>query len=800
MCNSLLGKLCVVVVVVLVIANVVSATDQNSRGLANDPVWIGENNNAGSMFGVSTSTAGDVNGDGYADIVVGAYNYDEGSGAVGKIYVYLGSASGPTTSPHWWATGGQTGSMTGLSVATAGDVNGDGYSDIIVGAPGFDNTEQDEGIVVVYYGSGSGMGTPERAPDWFVESNQVGAFFGISVNTAGDVNGDGYSDVIIGAYLYDNGETDEGVAYVYHGSASGLATSPSWTGQCDHPGAHFGQSVATAGDVNRDGYSDVIVGAPGFDIGVPDSNEGKAFVYLGGADKGISMTPIWSDVGEMADAEFGFAVSEAGSIKGSGICDILVGSPGYSSEQVDEGAFYIYAGHLVQGVESEYYYRMELDLVGAALGRAVAPAGDVNGDGFADIIVGMPFYNPNPEPLGNFLVYFGQSDGFFQIGPEGGGFSYTQSGANLGISVATAGDVNGDGFSDIIAGAWKFDNPEVDEGQAYVYLGEPDDLTLSATWTDELNQEHGYFGYSVACAGDINADGYDDIVVGAIGYKEYSWATTGAVYTFNGSYNGLATSYSRRVDGNYDGMQMGYCVAGAGDVNGDGYDDVLYSAPGRYPGGKVFLHRGTSSGMSETSSWDAQTTEYGARFGNSLSSAGDVNGDGYSDVIIGAYQWNSGTGVVTAYYGSSSGLSETESWVKTGTDYHDYYGYSVSCAGDVNGDGYSDVIIGAHGASHHPDTDGAVYVHHGSPTGLHSTPSWIAFDNNPNVAANFGQSVAGAGDVNGDGYSDVIIGEPEYGGSGTSEPAGSGRALIYLGSSSGLESSPSWTYCSGVFE
>ncbi len=105
------------------------------------------------------------------------------------------------------------------------------------------------------------------SPAWTAESDQVGARFGISVATAGDVNGDGYADVIVGAPEYDNGVTNEGRAYVYLGDASGLATSPAWTAESRQAGSYFGGCVATAGDVNGDGYADVIVGASGYDNG-----------------------------------------------------------------------------------------------------------------------------------------------------------------------------------------------------------------------------------------------------------------------------------------------------------------------------------------------------------------------------------------------------------------------------------------------------------------------------------------------------------------------------------------------------
>src|SRR6202008_1220721 len=110
----------------------------------------------------------------------------------------------------------------------------------------------------VYYGSATGL---PSSPNWTAESNQATAYFGVCVSYAGDVNGDGYGDVIIGANYYDNGQTDEGRVFVYHGSASGLSLSSNWSAESDQANAHMGQSVAAAGDVNGDGYGDVIIGA-----------------------------------------------------------------------------------------------------------------------------------------------------------------------------------------------------------------------------------------------------------------------------------------------------------------------------------------------------------------------------------------------------------------------------------------------------------------------------------------------------------------------------------------------------------
>src|SRR5204862_400980 len=149
-----------------------------------------------------------------------------------------------------------------VSLGTAGDVNGDGYSDVIVGAPRYDGLYTDSGRAAEYSGSADGLAT---SASWAEASNQADAGFGVSVATAGDVNGDGYSDVIVGAWDYDNGQVNEGRAYVYQGSATGLGTNPSRPSSEHEFADLYAVSLASAGDVNGDRYSDVIVGAHRYD-------------------------------------------------------------------------------------------------------------------------------------------------------------------------------------------------------------------------------------------------------------------------------------------------------------------------------------------------------------------------------------------------------------------------------------------------------------------------------------------------------------------------------------------------------
>jgi hypothetical protein len=194
-------------------------------GLASSPAWTADGDPE-SSFGACVTGAGDVNGDTYDDVAVAAYLTDGGENHEGRVYVYLGSASGLSTSPAWTAESDQEGAFFGRSVASAGDVNGDTFDDLIVGAFGFDNGQTNEGRAFLYLGSAAGL---SPTPAWTAESDQPHAKFGWSVSGAGDVDGDTYDDLIIGAVSYINAHQVEGRAYVYLGSATGPALSPVWT-------------------------------------------------------------------------------------------------------------------------------------------------------------------------------------------------------------------------------------------------------------------------------------------------------------------------------------------------------------------------------------------------------------------------------------------------------------------------------------------------------------------------------------------------------------------------------------------
>ena len=369
-------------------------------GLSLLPNWGDEGDQEGAQFGFSVGTAGDVNGDGYADVIVGAPFYDNGQNAEGAAAVYHGSAAGLALNPNWMGESNIVNANFGYSVGTAGDVNGDGYDDIIIGAPGYTNGQSVEGAAAVYLGSAAGL---SLVPSWGDESDQANAQFGWSVGTAGDVNGDGYDDVVVGAIYYDHGQTNEGVSVVYHGSAAGLALIPSWMGESNQADAYFGYSVGTAGDVNGDSFSDVIVGIPGYTNG--QTSEGAVAVYHGSA-AGLSLVPSWGDESNMANAQFGYSVGTAGDVNGDGYSDVIIGAPYYTNGQDEEGAAVVYHGS-VSGLSLTPNWGDEGDQAGAQFAFSVGTAGDVNGDGYSDVIIGAPYYDHGETDEGAAVVYHG---------------------------------------------------------------------------------------------------------------------------------------------------------------------------------------------------------------------------------------------------------------------------------------------------------------------------------------------------------------------------------------------------------
>lgn len=670
-----------------------------------------------AMFGASVACAGDVNGDGYSDVIIGAYFYDDGPNAnEGRAFVYYGSASGISSTPdNTPDDADQVAALFGFDVAGAGDVNGDGYGDIIIGAYQYtDGGNANEGRAFVYYGSSTGLSTtPDATPD---DANIAGAKFGYSVAAAGDVNGDGYGDVIIGANEYnDGGNTREGRAFVYYGSSTGLSATPNATpDDANQVAVLFGSSVSSAGDVNGDGYSDVIIGGPEYDI-AGGNNEGRAYVYHG-APNGINTTPVLLVEGNQANSSFGYSVSAAGDVNADGYGDVLIGAPGYSNGESLEGVVFVFHGSAT-GPSSTPTIILESNLVNCSFGTSVSAAGDVNGDGYGDIVVGADGYSNGEAGEGAAYVFTGSATGLNNTPVAI--LESNQTSASMGVSVSGAGDINGDGYSDIIAGAFSYDNGESNEGVAFIYYGRSTGINPAYVLL-ECNQASSAFGIKVAGAGDVNGDGFSDVIAGAI-YYDNGETDEGGIFIFMGSHTGINTTPAGVIEPNVINYYLGSVLNAAGDVNGDGFGDVIIGVPNYFGGqsneGAAIIYHGSSAGLNLIGAIALETNQAGAGGGYSVASAGDVNGDGYSDVIAGAYLYSNGEsneGVAFVYKGSPTGVNSTPIAQLESNQATSIFGNSVAGAGDVNGDGYSDVIAGAYWYDNGETDEGAAFVFKGN--------------------------------------------------------------------------------------
>jgi KaiC/GvpD/RAD55 family RecA-like ATPase len=653
----------------------------------------------GENFGYSLAT-GDFNGDGKADLLVGApYNNLGGSGS-GRAYVYLGGATmdnvvdlempGPSPGGHF-----------GWSVA-AGDLNNDGYSDMIIGAPDYNGGD---GRVYVNFGAS----TLDSVIDGVLVSKQAGEKFGYSL-AVGNFNGDSYKDLIVGAPLNDTGGGDVGSAYIYFGGAS-FDTDSDKALHGANGGETFGWAVGV-GDFNGDGYDDAAVGAPEYLAGGPaHPADGRVGIFFGGADMDTTQD-VNCNNGD-GNEEIGTSVT-SGKYNADGYDDLYAGAPYFGNPNNNGRVDIYYGGSPMNGVmDASFASPSNLAYFGQSLAR-----GKIGSAGLPEVAVGAQLYKQGIAPLerGRFDLFWNGTSGSFvsRVGDN----DYDHFGYALAI-----GDVNSNStFGELIVGAIDFDVVDsTNSGKVYIFNGEnpgtfdtnPDVQILSK---DPGSRAAEMLGYSVT-TGDFNGDGRMDVLAGAPGNAYGGTANTGAAFIYFGK--PFVDGYygpDLMLPGQYGGEMFGWNVS-AGDVNADGIDDAIIGAPYNDEGGadigRAYVFYGGST-MNTVVDVDIAGQSAGELFGWDVAS-GNVNGDQsggrpLKDIVVGAPQNGTGKGRAYIYFGSTSlaSLISTPN-VKLYRGDTEAFGSSLAI-GNFNQDAYDDIFVGAPTNS---SSKGAAYIYYG---------------------------------------------------------------------------------------
>lgn len=715
------------------------------------------------LYGYSVSGAGDVNGDGADDIIIGAPAYVDVisiSGgtfnlvSVGAAFVYYGSGGGPSTTPSEVLQGTSVvGALFGFSVSTAGDINGDGFDDVAIGAPGDRVSLTIAGLpvsaavgsVYIYYGSSfDGNVNTEPVvsvnvhltqPDFgLLPALPVNPLYGFSVSNAGDVNGDGYGDIVVGspAYLNLTGLTIGGRVDVFHGSLAGLVTTPARTITGGLVGGLFGFSVSNAGRVNSDGFDDIIVGAP---ASISLLALGSAYIFHG-SGAGITATSTaganstLQAPGLLNRTLFGYSVSNAGDVNGDGLGDVIIGEP-LSLEQtlslqlVAVGKAHIFYGSntgVVTAGRTELTSPRRPNLLGLVQGNllygfSVSAVGDVNCDGLSDVIVGEPggtaislgtgvlgLVSANALS-GRAYVYYGKNSS----GPLNSPSWQVQetaalSAANLlGASVSFAGDVNADGSADLLIGA---PNGTLNfNGSLISIIGN----ALGIITSNSIGSAYSHFG----CLANADLDFDNDGVPDAIDLDDDNDGIPD-----NAEYPGLGLTEDPAADHDGDGIPN--------------YSDADFSACGGLNANDVCTNF-DKDGDGIPNSFDLDSDNDGVP---DVIEAGGVDADG--DGVLDDFTDTDNDGLSQSVDANNTGAAGSGN----GLDAPDFDGDGIPNSLDIDSDGDGVTDLRETGQ---PDAD------------------------------NDGR-VDGFTDADGDGFTDSL--DPRIGHSGPADPAGTGTPAI----------------------